>query len=108
MEINSKIIAHRGIFDNIKIPENSIKAFQKAIDKNIPIELDVQLTKDNVLVVFHDYTLDRMTSQKGILQKKTYEEIASEVGYKTHSAVLKRIKKIGEEYQKFSGDDLGF
>ena len=42
------------------------------------------------------------------LDKKTYEEIASEVGYKTHSAVLKRIKKIGEEYQKFSGDDLGF
>ena len=76
MEINSKIIAHRGIFDNIKIPENSIKAFQKAIDKNIPIELDVQLTKDNVLVVFHDHTLDRMTSQKGILQKKTYEEIS--------------------------------
>lgn len=76
MEINSKIIAHRGIFDNIKIPENSIKAFQKAIDKNIPIELDVQLTKDNVLVVFHDHTLDRMTSQKGILQEKTYEEIS--------------------------------
>ena len=42
------------------------------------------------------------------LAGKTYEEIAAEVGYKTHSAVLKRIKKIGAEYQKFSGEDLGF
>ncbi len=42
------------------------------------------------------------------LDGKTYEEIASEVGFKTHSAVLKRIKKIGAEYQRFSGKDLGF
>ena len=39
---------------------------------------------------------------------KTYEEIAYEVGFKTHSAVLKRIKKIGVEYQRFAGEDLGF
>ena len=45
---------------------------------------------------------------KSRLEGKTYETIAAEVGFKTHSAVLKRIKKIGEEYQKFSGDDLGF
>ena len=45
---------------------------------------------------------------KSRLEGKTYEKIAAEVGFKTHSAVLKRIKKIGEEYQKFSGDDLGF
>ncbi len=45
---------------------------------------------------------------KSRLEGKTYEKIAAEVGFKTHSAVLKRIKRIGEEYQKFSGNDLGF
>lgn len=45
---------------------------------------------------------------KSRLEGKTYETIAAEVGFKTHSAVLKRIKKIGAEYQKFSGKDLGF
>lgn len=39
---------------------------------------------------------------------KTYEEIAKAVGYKTHSAVGKRLKKIGEKYEAFAGIDLGF
>lgn len=38
----------------------------------------------------------------------THQEIAERVGYKTHSAVLKRIRKIGEAYEKFSGEPLGF
>ena len=42
-------IAHRGLFNNIDVPENSFLAFKRAIDKNIPIELDVRLTKDNIL-----------------------------------------------------------
>ena len=36
------------------------------------------------------------------------EEIAQMLGYKTHSAVLKRIQKIGEKYQEFTGADIGF
>ena len=42
------------------------------------------------------------------LQKYTYEEIAAELGYKTHSAVVKRIKRIGETFQKYANTDLGF
>ena len=36
------------------------------------------------------------------------EEIAEMLGYKTHSAVLKRIQKLGEKYQEFAGTDIGF
>ena len=54
------LIAHRGIFDNQVIPENSLAAFRKARDYHFPIELDVSLTKDGVLVVFHDKNLQRM------------------------------------------------
>ena len=38
----------------------------------------------------------------------TLEKIAEELGFKTHSAIHKRIRKIGLAYEKFSGEDLGF
>ena len=45
--------AHRGLHDNEHgIPENSMAAFQRAVDKGYGIELDVHLTADNQLVVF--------------------------------------------------------
>ncbi len=61
----SRPIAHRGLHDK-KVPENSLAAFQRAINKNMPIELDVQLTADDEVVVFHDRNLQRMT---GLNQK---------------------------------------
>lgn len=38
----------------------------------------------------------------------TLEEIARQLGYKNHSSVLKRIRKIGLAYEKFTGEDYGF
>ena len=42
------------------------------------------------------------------IKNYTYEEIAAKLGYKTHSAVIKRIKRIGAAYQKYAKTDLGF
>ena len=69
------LIAHRGIHNNKDVPENSILAFKKAISYNYPIELDVQLTKDNVLIVFHDNNLKRMTKYDKNVNELTYNEI---------------------------------
>jgi glycerophosphoryl diester phosphodiesterase len=52
--------AHRGLH-GAEIPENSMAAFERAVEKGYGIELDVQLSKDGVVTVFHDYTLNRMT-----------------------------------------------
>ncbi|MBR0163277.1 MAG: glycerophosphodiester phosphodiesterase [Lachnospiraceae bacterium] len=53
--------AHRGLHDNqTDAPENSLAAFRKAVEAGYGIELDVQITKDRQLVVFHDDTLARM------------------------------------------------
>ena len=58
--------AHRGLFDNASdAPENSLLAFKKAVDAGYGIELDVQLSKDNQLVIFHDATLNRMCGVDG-------------------------------------------
>ena len=63
-------IAHRGLHDE-KSPENSLSAFQKAIDKGYAIELDVRLLGDGTVVVFHDESLSRMTNKDKYLQNLT-------------------------------------
>ena len=68
-------IAHRGLYNNKDVPENSIKAFKKAVKNNYGIELDVQLTTDDKLVVFHDESLLRMTGVDKILNRCSYDEI---------------------------------
>ncbi|WP_372651654.1 glycerophosphodiester phosphodiesterase family protein [Halobacteriovorax sp.] len=55
-------IAHRGLHD-IEIPENSLGAFKSAIDSSYVIELDVRLTKDGKVVVFHDLETSRLMDQ---------------------------------------------
>ncbi len=54
------LYAHRGLHDNAgNAPENTLAAFEKAVMAGYGIECDVQLTKDGVPVVFHDFTLAR-------------------------------------------------
>ena len=54
-----KYIAHRGLHGG-SIPENSTLAFKRALEYGYAIELDVNITKDNKVIVFHDNTLFRM------------------------------------------------
>ena len=68
--------AHRGLHDNHSdAPENSMKAFQKAVDAGYGIEMDIQLTKDKIPVVFHDETLNRMCGVEGKVWEFTFEEL---------------------------------
>ena len=68
--------AHRGLHDNeSEAPENSLPAFKKAVKAGYGIELDVQLTKDRVPVVFHDFTLERACGKPGKVYEYTYEEL---------------------------------
>ncbi len=53
-------IAHRGLWGG-DIPENSMKAFQKCCDIGMAIEIDVYITSDKHVVIFHDTNLKRMT-----------------------------------------------
>ena len=55
------MFAHRGLHSKThEIPENSMSAFRAAIQKNYGIELDLHLTRDGELVVFHDDDLKRV------------------------------------------------
>lgn len=74
--LKQNLIAHRGMH-NIKkgIPENSLIAFQKAIENNYIIELDLHILKDKSVVVFHDDDLNRMTGINKNIKDTTYDEI---------------------------------
>lgn len=57
-------------------PENTLMAFQKAIDLKVDgIELDVHLTSDGELVVIHDETIDRTTNGKGVVNQFSLKEL---------------------------------
>jgi glycerophosphoryl diester phosphodiesterase len=68
--------AHRGLWGG-EIPENSLAAFKAAADAGFGIELDVQLSKDGVVMVFHDYTLDRMCGVTGKVAERTAAELGN-------------------------------
>jgi glycerophosphoryl diester phosphodiesterase len=70
--LRTQPIAHRGLHQlERSIPENSLSAFQAAIDRNYAIELDLHLSADNEVVVFHDDTLERTTGIAGELCNKS-------------------------------------
>lgn len=69
-------IAHRGLHDKAaNIPENSLPAFQAAIDHGYAIEIDIHVTADGKVVVFHDDDLERMCGVAGRIEDKTLAEL---------------------------------
>lgn len=70
------LYAHRGLHDgNRQVAENSLEAFRRATEAGYGMELDVQLTVDDKLVVFHDKNLKRVCGVDVDLYTKTYEEL---------------------------------
>jgi glycerophosphoryl diester phosphodiesterase len=68
------IIAHRG--DSAYAPENTLPAFQQALQKGADgIELDAKLTADGHVIAIHDSTVDRTTDGKGQVSSLTLEAI---------------------------------
>lgn len=66
--------AHRGLHGD-GVPENSLAAFEKACASGFGIELDVQLSRDGEVMVFHDYTLVRMTGEEKKLCELSADEL---------------------------------
>ena len=68
------VVAHRG--DWRHAPENSVAAIEHSIDVGVDVvELDLQLTRDSVLIVMHDAALDRTTTGKGKVADWTLDSI---------------------------------
>jgi glycerophosphoryl diester phosphodiesterase len=68
------VIAHRGA--SAEAPENTLFAFARALELGVDgIELDVQVTRDGIPVVFHDFTLTPLTGTRGRLADRTWAQL---------------------------------
>jgi glycerophosphoryl diester phosphodiesterase len=86
-------IAHRGLHDKAKgVIENTVSAARAAVEAGYAIECDVQLTADGEAVVFHDFTLDRLTAAKGRLDAMT----AAALGAVAMRGTADRITSLGD------------
>jgi len=80
------VAAHRGDWRNA--PENSLQVYKLAMSAGVDtIEVDLKVSKDSVLVILHDQTLNRSTTGKGKLSDYT---LAEKVG------ASKRMDKYGQ------------
>jgi glycerophosphoryl diester phosphodiesterase len=98
--LKTSLIAHRGYFDHqLGIPENSILSCERALAHGYGIEIDIQMTKDQHVVLFHDDDLLRMTKKVGQISDFTYDEIKSLRLLDT----LAYIPKLSEALAKIEG-----
>jgi len=98
--ITSRPIAHRGLHDIAAgRPENSLSAARAAVRGGFGIEVDLQPAADGVPMVFHDYTLERMTSQKGNVRDRS----AAELGQLALAGTADRIATLDELLETVAG-----
>lgn len=74
--ITARPVAHRGLHDAARgIIENSGSAMDEAVAAGYPIELDLQASADGEAMVFHDFTLDRLTAVRGAVSAQSAADL---------------------------------
>lgn len=103
------IYAHRGASG--LFPENTMDAFHAAVRRHSGgIELDVQLSRDNKVVVIHDQLLERTTTGSGLVRQHTLRELRRFRADKTSNPrfAKARIPTLREVFQAFSDTPLRY
>ncbi len=74
--LKGQLIAHRGIYDNKLVFENSLRAILKAVSLGYMVEIDIRLLKDGNIVCFHDDDMMRLLNVEGHIENLSYEELS--------------------------------
>lgn len=92
--------AHRGLHNNSTgIPENSLRSFELAVEYGYGVELDLQLTSDGQVVVFHDRDLTRLCGNDSEVSQLTLDELRSYTLLETDQTVptfAEALRTVGE------------
>ncbi|MDD3831595.1 MAG: glycerophosphodiester phosphodiesterase family protein [Clostridia bacterium] len=72
--LTNTAVAHRGLH-NEQVPENTLEAFQLAVDSHYGIEMDLQMTADGQIVVFHDDNMKRLTGLDADIREQNWDDI---------------------------------
>jgi glycerophosphoryl diester phosphodiesterase len=77
LDPGSRGFAHRGLHSGLEIPENTLAAFEGAIDFGAGIECDLRLTADDQIIVFHDDDARRLCASPRKIGKSSWKDIAA-------------------------------
>ena len=92
--LKRSLIAHRGVH-NSSIPENTLPAFVKCVDKNYIIELDIHILIDNTIVVYHDHNLKKLTGVNKVIETLSYAQLSKiKINKKYTIPTLKQVMHI--------------
>ncbi len=95
-----KIIAHRGVFNNKNVLENTEQAFQKALDLGaFGVELDIHWTKDLEVVVSHDPTFKRLFNDNRNISDLTWKEV--QTAFPKMTSLNQVVEKFGKKLHLF-------
>ena len=89
-------IIHRGIA-NKKLKENCFKSFKESFNKKHGIETDIHFTKDNKIICFHDFTLNRLFKINKSIKNLNYDEIKIKTKSKISVPLLKDVLKLSKK-----------
>ena len=89
-------IIHRGIA-NKKLKENCLKSFKVSFNKKYGIETDIHFTKDNKIICFHDFTLNRLFNINKSVKNLHYDEIKNKTQSKISVPLLKDVLKLSKK-----------
>lgn len=94
--LTARPIAHRGLHRIAEgVVENTLTAARDAVARNFGIECDVQLSADGEAMVFHDFTLERLTAAAGRLDARTATQLA-EIAYKAGADRISTLAQLLE------------
>jgi glycerophosphoryl diester phosphodiesterase len=97
--LTARPVAHRGFHDGASRIENTPTAIAAAVERGFSVEIDVHLSADSKVFVFHDETLDRLTEGTGETAARTLSELQA-VPFK---AVADRIPRLEEVLEIVAG-----
>ena len=89
-------IIHRGIA-NKKLRENCLKSFKESFNKKYGIETDIHFTKDNKIICFHDFKLNRLFKINKSVKNLHYDEIKNKTKSKISVPLLKDVLKLSKK-----------
>ena len=89
-------IIHRGIA-NKKLKENCFKSFKESFNKKYGIETDIHFTKDNKIICFHDFTLNRLFKINKSIKNLNFDEIKNNTKSKISVPLLKDVLKLSKK-----------
>ena len=92
--LKDNLIMHRGLHTKL-IPENTLLSFIRAMDYGYTIELDIHILKDDTIVVYHDFNLNRLTGVNKIIETLNYPQLSNiKIANNYHIPTLSKVMNI--------------